>query len=151
MIVNSSEKGPVGPASENQKGSSSAEPAPVTSGVILVVDDNPLNAELVTDLLEMHGFHVQSTDTAEAALIMARTLMPALILMDINLPGMDGISATKILKNDPATRHLTVIGLTAEPTGEARRIFDGCLSKPFNTHTFADSIKSFLSKFSRVQ
>jgi len=137
MIVNSGQK-------VNQK-NSSVEPARVTSGTILVVDDNSLNAELVTDLLEMHGFHVQSTDTAEAGLIMARAIMPALILMDVNLPGMDGISATKLLKNDPATRHLTVIGLTAEYGDGASAGFDGCLPKPFNTHTFVDSIKSFLA------
>lgn len=141
MTVNSRQKA--------EEKTSSAESTRVTPGAILVIDDNPLNSELVTDLLEMHGFHVQSTDTAEAGLIMARAIMPALILMDVNLPGMDGISATKALKSDPTTCHLTVIGLTAEYGDGTSAGFDGCLPKPFNTHTFVDSIRSFMPSVSR--
>jgi two-component system cell cycle response regulator DivK len=146
MTVNPGQKGSAtAPSAEmSNEQTSSAESRRVTPGAILVVDDNRLNAELVTDLLEMHGFHVQSTDTAETGIIMARAIMPELILMDIHLPGMDGINATKILKDDPATSHLKVIGLTAEISDAAGGNFDGCLAKPFDTHTFVERIKSFL-------
>ena len=116
-----------------------------TAGTILVVEDNPLNAELVTDLLVAKGFQVRSTDTAEAAIVMARAILPALILMDINLPGMDGVSAAKILKQDPATCQLIIIGLTAEIDRSEMASFDGYLAKPIDVHTFAGSIQSFLS------
>jgi CheY-like chemotaxis protein len=143
MSVNSGQKGSATPSAEEENHNTSSSESPrTTAGTILVIDDNALNAELVTDLLEMHGFHVQSTDTAEAGLIMARAIMPALILMDVNLPGMDGISATKILKNDPATRHLKVIGLTAETEGCTNAGFDGRLPKPFDIRTFVESIKA---------
>ena len=80
---------------------------------ILIIEDNLLNLELVTDLLEANGFVVCSAQTAEEGLRMARELSPDLVLMDVSLPGMDGLSATKVLKANPATRHLTVVALTA--------------------------------------
>ena len=116
--------------------------------VVLLVEDNPLNAELVIEVLHASGVRVHLEETAEAAIQTARELLPDLILMDINLPGMDGVSATKILKTDPATRHLRIIGLTAHAMGDEsvglNNGFDGCLSKPIDTRTFAESVKSFL-------
>ena len=65
--------------------------------------------------------------------------------MDISLPGMNGLSATKIVKSDPATRHLRIIGFTADVTsGEVDAGLDGYLAKPIDTRTFVDSVKSFL-------
>lgn len=116
--------------------------------VILIVEDNPLNTLLATDLLEASGFRVSSAETAEAAIHTARELLPDLILMDISLPGMGGLSATKILKDDPATRHLRIIGFTAHARGDERlgpnAGFDGYLSKPIDTRTFVETVKSFL-------
>src|SRR5450631_4179313 len=85
----------------------------MTGKKILIIEDNLLNLELATDLLEANGFVVSSAPTAEEGLRLARALLPDLVLMDFSLPGMDGLSATKHLKADPATRHLTVVGLTA--------------------------------------
>src|ERR1035441_9553663 len=117
---------------------------------ILIIEDNVLNLELATDLLEANGFVVASAPTAEEGLRMARELLPDLVLMDFSLPGMDGLSATKHLKADPATRHLAVIGLTANAMkgDEATALNDGCdgyLTKPIDTRTFVAAVKTFLA------
>src|SRR5215472_7182237 len=117
---------------------------------ILLIEDNPLNKELASDLLEANGFEVIFTETAEDGLRLAKQLMPDLILMDISLPGMDGLCATKTLKADPATRHLTVVGLTAHAMKGDKGIAldagcDGYLTKPINTRTFVDTIKDFIA------
>jgi two-component system, cell cycle response regulator DivK len=121
----------------------------VTEAKILVVDDNPLNIELVSDLLDANGFRVYSAQSGEEGVRLARELLPDLVLMDVSLPGMDGISATKVLKADPATQSLKVVGLTAHTMKEGETIalnkyFDGYLSKPFDTRTFIDTIKGFV-------
>jgi CheY-like chemotaxis protein len=117
---------------------------------VLVVEDNPLNSGLVTDLLEAHGIAVRCAESAEAGIQLAREIMPDLVLMDINLPGMDGLGATKILKSDPATRHLKVVGLTAhamsgDPESALDGGFDGYLTKPFDTRTFVARVKAFIA------
>lgn len=117
---------------------------------ILIIEDNPMNKELTSDLLEASGYEVICTQTAEDGLRLARELMPDLILMDISLPGMDGLCATKTLKADPATRHLTVVGLTAHAMKGDKGIAldagcDGYLTKPINTRTFIDTVKDFIA------
>jgi CheY-like chemotaxis protein len=122
----------------------------MSSPKVLIVEDNPLNLELATDLLQAYGFCVHATQTAEEGIRLAREVSPDLVLMDISLPGMDGLCATRILKADPATRHLRVIGLTAhamkgdEANGREAG-FDGYLTKPINTRTFVDSIRDFIA------
>lgn len=116
---------------------------------ILVIEDNRLNLELVTDLLEANGFVVFSAQTAEEGLRMARELSPALVLMDFSLPGMDGLTATRKIKSDPATRHLGVIGLTAHAMRGDQEVAlasgcDGYLTKPIDTSTFIESITRFM-------
>ena len=122
----------------------------MTNKKILIIEDNALNLELVTDLLELHGFAVASARTAEEGLRLARELLPALVLMDFSLPGMDGLSATKNLKNDPATCHLAVVGLTANAMKGAQETAlragcDGYLTKPIDTRTFAATVKNFIA------
>ena len=117
---------------------------------VLVIEDNLLNSGLVTDLLEVNGIEVRCAETAEAGIRLAHEINPDLVLMDINLPGLDGFGATKILKSDPATRHLKVVGLTAHAmNGDAETAldggFDGYLTKPFDTRTFAARVKSFIA------
>lgn len=117
---------------------------------ILLVEDNPMNKELASDLLEANGYEVICTQTAEDGLRLAKELMPDLILMDISLPGMDGLCATKTLKADPATRHLTIVGLTAHAMKGDKGIAldagcDGYLTKPINTRTFIDTVKDFIA------
>jgi CheY-like chemotaxis protein len=119
--------------------------------MILVIEDNPLNIELVTDILEAKGFSVRSAETAERGLELARQLSPELILMDVNLPGMNGLNATKILKSDPATRHLRVVGLTADTISDDGGTrpgagFDGFLAKPIDVRTFAASVSAFIPR-----
>lgn len=117
---------------------------------ILIIEDNPLNLELATDLLEVKGFQVASARNAEDGLRLARELLPDLILMDIGLPGMDGLAATQALKADPATRQLRVIGLSANAMkGDAeiarRAGCDGYLTKPIDTRTFATAVTRFIT------
>lgn len=121
----------------------------MTEAKILVVDDNPLNIELVNDLLDANGFCVYSAQSGEEGVRLARELLPDLVLMDVSLPGMDGISAAKILKADPATQSLKVVGLTAHPIKDQETVvlnkyFDGYLTKPFDTRTFISTIKSYI-------
>ena len=118
--------------------------------IILIIEDNPLNVELASDLLRVHGFRIYTAQSAEQGLPLARELMPELVLMDISLPGMDGLSATRVLKSDPATSHLTVVGLTAHAMKGDERIaadagFDGYVTKPIDTRTFAATIKDFIA------
>lgn len=116
---------------------------------ILIIEDNQLNLELITDLLEVNGFAVVSASTAEEGLRMARELAPDLILMDFSLPGMDGLCATKTLKTDPATCQLTIVGLSAnamkgDETSALEAGCEGYLTKPINTRTFIPTITRFL-------
>jgi CheY-like chemotaxis protein len=117
---------------------------------ILVVEDNLLNLELVTDLLEASGFIVYPALTAEEGIRAARELAPDLILMDLSLPGMDGLAATRALRDDPATRHLTIIALTAHAMkgDEALALRAGCeayLTKPIDTRTFAAKVAALMA------
>ena len=103
--------------------------------VILVVEDNQSNMEFVTFLLESAGHSVLGATNAEAGLTLARERLPALILMDIQLPGMDGLQATMQLKQHEATSAIPVIALTAlAMKGDEQRILaagcDGYIAKP---------------------
>jgi CheY-like chemotaxis protein len=116
---------------------------------ILVVEDNKLNMELVTDLLETAGHDVCRAFSAEIGLRMAATESPDLILMDIRLPGMDGLSAVRALKGDPATRRIPTVALTAQAMkGDALTAlaagFDGYLTKPIDTRAFFGEISRLL-------
>ena len=117
---------------------------------ILVVEDNPLNLELVTDLLEVSGFIVCQAHNAEEGLRAARERSLDLVLMDLSLPGLDGLTATQALRADPATRHLTIIALTAHAMkgDEAIALRAGCngyLAKPIDTRTFAAKVAAFMA------
>ena len=116
---------------------------------ILVVEDNPLNLELVTDLLEANDFVVHPARTAEVAFRLARELSPDLILMDVSLPGLDGLAATRALRAESATRHLTIIALTAHAMkgDEALALEAGCdgyLAKPIDTRTFVKKVAGLI-------
>jgi CheY-like chemotaxis protein len=122
----------------------------MTHKKILIIEDNLLNLELATDLLEANGFVVVSAQTAEEGQRMAREILPDLVLMDFALPGMDGLSATKELKINPATCRLKIVGFTAHAMkGDTEIAFkagcDGYLSKPIDTRTFIESINRFIA------
>ena len=112
---------------------------------VLVVEDNAANMKLTTFLLESAGHTVLSASDAEAGLTLARDERPALILMDIQLPGMDGLQATTLLKQDAVTRDIPVIALTAlAMKGDEERIraagCDGYVAKPIAYKAFLATI-----------
>lgn len=122
---------------------------------ILIIEDNPMNLELATDLLETAGFVVRQARMAEEGLRIARAISPDLVLMDLSLPGMDGLCATRTLKSDPATSHLPVIALTAHAMKGDEEVAlsagcDGYLTKPINTRTFVNSLQTLLDSLQPV-
>jgi CheY-like chemotaxis protein len=117
--------------------------------LILAVEDNPLNAKLLRDLLRSRGYEVAEAASAEAGLEMARSRRPALILMDIHLPGMDGISALRELKADPDTREIPVVAVTASAMPMERREilaagFDGYQAKPLSVKALTEELARLL-------
>jgi two-component system cell cycle response regulator DivK len=114
-------------------------------GVVLIVEDNAANMKLASFLLEKAGHEVLAAADAESGLMLARERHPDLILMDIHLPGMDGIEAIRLLKADAATRAIPVIALTAlAMKGDEERIrdagFDGYVAKPIRYQEFLVTI-----------
>jgi two-component system cell cycle response regulator DivK len=117
---------------------------------ILVVEDNPTNMKFVVFLLESAGHRVISAVDAEAGLTLARDAQPDLILMDIQLPGMDGLEATQLLKHEDATRHIPVIALTAlAMKGDEDRIraagCDSYIAKPLAYQDFLALVSAQLN------
>jgi two-component system cell cycle response regulator DivK len=118
---------------------------------VLIVEDNPANMKLATFLLQSAGHTVLNATDAEAGLTLARGEQPQLILMDIQLPGMDGLQATVLLKRDDATRAIPVIALTAlAMKGDEERIrsagCDGYIAKPMRYQEFLSVIATQLTR-----
>lgn len=116
---------------------------------ILIVEDNPSNMLLATFLLEHAGHQVLQADEADSALRLARERLPELILMDVQLPGMDGLEATAALKGDPRTAAIKVLAFTSfAMTGDADRIraagCDGYISKPISVEEFVAQVEEGL-------
>ena len=116
---------------------------------VLVIEDNVSNMKLATFLLESAGHTVIPATDAEAGLAMARAEEPDLVLMDIQLPGMDGLQATALLKADEATRSIPVVALTAlAMKGDSERIHsagcDGYIAKPMAYKEFLETVSRFL-------
>jgi CheY-like chemotaxis protein len=116
---------------------------------ILIVEDNPLNMELATDVLEAAGFRVIQARSAESGIGSARSRNPDLILMDLALPGVNGLEATRLLKRDPQTRSIPVVIVTAHAMkGDADKAAEaggaGLLTKPINTRTFHATVAAYL-------
>lgn len=117
---------------------------------ILVVEDNPANLKLAIFLLQSAGHTVVSATDAEAGLTLARSEKPDLILMDIQLPGMDGLEAIVLLKKDAATKTVPVIALTAlAMKGDEERIravgCDGYIAKPIRYKEFLATVATQLA------
>ncbi len=116
--------------------------------LILIVEDNEKNRKLVRDVLQVKGYKTIETETAEEGIRLAQESQPALILMDIQLPGMDGITALRRLRAEPKTRDIPVIAVTASAMTNKRETmlaegFDGYQTKPI-------SLKDFLAEVERV-
>lgn len=116
---------------------------------ILVVDDNATNLKLAATVLELAGYDVAVAEDAERALDSIRTACPDLVLMDIALPGMDGLALTRMLRADPRFERLTIVALSAfamknEVDQAVAAGCDGYLTKPIDTRRFAAQVETFL-------
>jgi CheY-like chemotaxis protein len=116
---------------------------------ILVVEDNPANQLLAETVLEREGFVVDIAGSAVEAVRRITTNLPDLILMDISLPGQDGLSLTRDLKSDPATSRIPVVALTAHAMVGDREaaLAAGCnghITKPIDVEKFGDEVRAFL-------
>ncbi len=123
---------------------------PSRGSTVLVVEDNPVNRKLARNVLRSRGYRVLEADTGEEGLEIARAELPHLILMDLELPGLDGIEATRRLKADPLTRSIPIVALSAhaQATDEARAREAGCagyIAKPIRLSRFPQQIGSFLA------
>ena len=123
---------------------------------ILIVDDNPVNMKLIRVLLAKEGYDVRTASDANEALGVLSEFRPGLILMDIQLPGIDGLELTRRLKAEPSTRDIPIIGLTAYAMkGDEERILaagcDGYIPKPIDTRTLPHFIKGRLKKAMKPQ
>jgi two-component system cell cycle response regulator DivK len=118
---------------------------------VLLIEDNLMNMELATDLLEAAGFQVLKAERAEAGIAMAVAEQPDIILMDIALPGMDGLEATRRIKQDARTAWIPIVALTASAMrGDNDRARSaGCcgyIAKPIDTRRFAKTVVAFMEK-----
>ncbi len=118
--------------------------------LILVVEDNAANQMLAREVLEQAGYQVEVASTASQALDRLKTFTPALILMDVELPGKDGLSLTRLLKSMSPTTAIPVVALTAHTNLQARTdaLQAGCvgfISKPIDVRTFSARIEEFLA------
>lgn len=116
---------------------------------VLVVDDNPTNLKLLSYVLASRGYAVQTAADAPSALAALRARRPRLILMDLQLPGLDGLELSRALKADPATRDIVIVAVTAYAMkgDEERALAAGCngyIAKPIDTRTFPALIAGFL-------
>ncbi|WP_088278791.1 response regulator [Ideonella sp. A 288] len=116
---------------------------------VLVVDDNRLNAELVDFVLTADGLQVTHALDADQALARLAEGAPDLVLMDIQLPGMDGLALTRLIKADPALRHIAVVAFTAYAMKGDEAVMrqagcDGYLSKPIDVARFASQVRALL-------
>jgi two-component system, cell cycle response regulator DivK len=114
--------------------------------LILIVEDHEKNRKLARDVLQVKGYQTIETETAEEGIEFAIEKHPALILMDIQLPGIDGITALKRLRSDPKTKTIPVIAITASAMTYNRLTmmaegFDGFQSKPISVKDFLDEVR----------
>jgi two-component system, cell cycle response regulator DivK len=116
--------------------------------LVLIVEDNDKNLKLARDVLRFHGFRTIEAVTGEQGVAMAREQHPDLILMDIALPGMDGVDATRQIKTDPQMSSIPVVALTASVMQADRARFEragfaGLIAKPIDVLTFPDQVLAY--------
>ena len=119
--------------------------------LILIVEDNEKNRKLIRDVLTFKGYRLAEAETGEDGVRLARELRPDLILMDIQLPGINGITALGQIREDPGIRHTRVIAVTASAmTHDRQKImaagFDGYQSKPINVKEFLAAVREMLDR-----
>lgn len=116
---------------------------------ILIVEDNRRNMLLIRDLLQLHGHQTLEASDGEEGIARAKAERPDMILMDLQLPGMDGLTATRVLRQDPVTAAIPIVALTAHAMkGDRERALEaGCngyIAKPIDTRRFLAQIQAFL-------
>jgi two-component system, cell cycle response regulator DivK len=119
--------------------------------LILIVEDNPKNLKLVRDILQVKGYQTVEAETGEEGVRLARERLPALILMDIQLPGMSGIEALGLIRADAMTRTIPVIAVTASVMPQDRQRvmaagFDGFQGKPISVRELLATVAGILDK-----
>ena len=119
---------------------------------ILIVDDNEKNRKLVRFVLRNSGYETLEAEDGEQSIKLAKETVPDLILMDIQMPVIDGIEAFRILRSEPATKDIPVIALTSYAmSGDRDKLlragFKGYISKPINVNEFVSTIKSILDEY----
>jgi two-component system, cell cycle response regulator DivK len=125
----------------------------VAGELILVVEDNEKNRKLVRDVLTFKGYKVMEAETGEEGVRLAHERHPDLILMDIQLPGIDGATALRQLRGDPATRMIPALAVTASAMIQDRQTimaagFEGYQSKPLNIKAFLEAVRRVLDRTS---
>ena len=118
--------------------------------LILIVEDNPKNLKLVRDVLQVRGYRTIEAGTGEEGVQLARDQHPALVLMDIQLPGISGVEAFRQLRADPTTRAIPVIAVTASVMAqEWQKVmaagFDGFQGKPISVRELLETVRQILS------
>jgi two-component system, cell cycle response regulator DivK len=119
--------------------------------LILIVEDHEKNRKLVRDVLQARGYQTVETETGEEGLRVARETRPALVLMDIQLPGIDGVETFRQLRADPVTRAIPVIAVTASAMTHSRQQimaagFDGYQTKPIAVKEFLEVVRHVLDR-----
>jgi two-component system, cell cycle response regulator DivK len=121
------------------------------SGRILVVEDNPLNLKLIRDVLSVVGYDVVAATSGEDGVRLAHECAPDLVLMDLQLPGIDGVEALRRLRRDPAVADTPVVAVTAFAMREDRERayangFDGYLAKPISIRSLPTQVARFIAR-----
>ena len=119
--------------------------------LITIIDDEPMNLILIRDLLQVNGYSTNEATNGKEGIELVRATKPDLILMDIQMPVMDGMEATRILKADAATKNIPILALSSYAmTGDKERILnagcDGYLSKPIDIKEFLKTVATNFSK-----
>jgi CheY-like chemotaxis protein len=120
-----------------------------SQATILIVEDNVLNLELATDLLTVAGYSIRQARSGEEGLRLAQLESPALILLDLRMPGLDGYGTLRALKADPRTAVIPTVALTAQAMAGDKEAalaagFDHYISKPIDTQTFSQTVARLL-------
>jgi len=126
----------------------------VANELILIVEDNDKNRKLMRDVLAFKGYRLAEAETGEEGVRLAGELHPDLILMDIQLPGINGITAFRQIRDDPATATIPAIAVTASVMTQDRKAvmaagFDGFEGKPLNVKTFIETVRATLDRHAR--
>lgn len=119
--------------------------------LVLIVEDNDKNMKLARDILQFHGFATVEATTGEEGVSLARERLPALVLMDIQMPGIDGVTALERIRQDAATARIPVVAMTASVMKEDRERFDragfdGFITKPIDVRAFPGQVREAIGR-----